>query len=461
MRKLLVASQKSGVGKTTSAINLAAAAARAGTRVLLLDADPLSRVADALQLTRRTQRRTLHQVGVELPGVLVCDVAPGLDVLSPYDAGPCSDADLDDLLRLTDAPPFQASYGCLVIDSPPFLGANPAQLVQACDGLLIVARAEPLAHRTLPAFLQLLQRSRGDKSVRTHGILLTLPDGEIQGGRWERELRGRLGGKALPLVIPFDDAVGDALQQGRILLEASPDAPAAAPYLQLAQSLKLADDPLPLKKAAGPAALVAAAASLLEPVGASARATGFAASSGPALDAPEVAPDVESPPDLDLPEPELPTFSGLARVAPPSLTLPAFRPPPAPVRKLETKLTGPEEVPADRPAPRRPSGGSTGWWFVGVGLAVAVGIGLRFIQLPDVTLPIAVGVAVTAGFILVMRLLQKAPEAPARPTPALAAALPKPAAKKEPAEVRKDAAARLAALADASRSGAHRRPTRR
>ena len=193
MRKLLVASQKSGIGKTTTSINLAAAAALAGTRVLLLDADPLSNVSTALHLGSHPFRRPLRDSGVDLPGALVCDVLPGLDVLSPYEAGACSDADLDDLLRLLNTPQFQASYGCLVVDAPPFLGANPGQLVGACDGYVVVMRAEPLAHRTLPAFLELVQRSRRDRPAPLHGILLTLPEGEPPGGRWERELRGRLG----------------------------------------------------------------------------------------------------------------------------------------------------------------------------------------------------------------------------------------------------------------------------
>ena len=126
VRKLLVASQKSGIGKTTTSINLAAAAALAGTRVLLLDADPLSNVSTALHLGSHPFRRPLRQSGVDLPGALVCDVLPGLDVLSPYEAGACSDADFDDLLRLLTTPQFQASYGCLVVDAPPFWAPTPA-----------------------------------------------------------------------------------------------------------------------------------------------------------------------------------------------------------------------------------------------------------------------------------------------------------------------------------------------
>jgi chromosome partitioning protein len=196
VRKLLVASQKGGVGKTTTSINLAAATALAGTRVLLLDADPLSSISSSLNLSQHAQREILRESGIDLPGVLVSGIVPGLDVLSPYEAGGCSDEELDALLALLAAPAFQECYGCLIVDTPPFMGANPGQLLATCDEFIVVMRAEPLAYRTLPAFLELVQRARGP-SIGHRGILLTLPEGEQTGGRWERELRGRFGSRIL------------------------------------------------------------------------------------------------------------------------------------------------------------------------------------------------------------------------------------------------------------------------
>src|SRR5947209_8985292 len=98
VRKLMVASQKGGVGKTTTSINLAAATAVAGARVLLLDADPLSSISNSLNLVHHPHRAVLRQAGIDLPGVLSCGVVPGLDVLSPYDEGGCTDEELARLL---------------------------------------------------------------------------------------------------------------------------------------------------------------------------------------------------------------------------------------------------------------------------------------------------------------------------------------------------------------------------
>src|SRR4051794_37726921 len=122
VRKLLVASQKGGVGKTTTSVNLAAAAGMAGARVLLLDADPLSSLGVSLNLAQHPGRQTLRQAGADLPGVLVSGVVPGLDVLSPYEEGGCTDEEFDELLHLLSAPAVREGYGCLVVDTPPFMG---------------------------------------------------------------------------------------------------------------------------------------------------------------------------------------------------------------------------------------------------------------------------------------------------------------------------------------------------
>ena len=72
------------------------------------------------------------------------------------------------------------------------------------------------------------------------GILLTLPEGEPLGGRWECELRGRFGPRILPQVVPFDEEVGKALLLGQILRLYNPESVAAQQYLALTETLSLA-----------------------------------------------------------------------------------------------------------------------------------------------------------------------------------------------------------------------------
>jgi len=469
----LVASQKGGVGKTTTSINLAGATALAGARVLLLDADPLSSISATLNLSRHPERLPLRAAGIDLPGVLVGNVIPGLDVLSPYAESGCSDDEMDELLRLIATPAVEEAYGCLVVDCPPFLGANPAQLVATCDEYVLVMRAEALAYRTLPAFLELIQRSRrGDHTLQMRGILLTLPEGEPPGGRWEREVRGRFGTRILPQVIPYDQEVAKALLFNQVVCHSCPDSLAAMEYHSLVASLGLAEEAVHNPAAdSEPLALLALAAQqthALQPVGAATHTQTFA----PEPPAPPVLEDNEpdnrprlyqgedpdqlepllesSPPEPDAdhsdqveydvlgdlgsqteePEepilfdnPELPELPG-------ELDLPAEEPAllaPA-VRKSSAKyprVQVPVAVAAPAPAASPPLGQDNTQTIIWVGLAVMLGIAFRFVQLPQLMLPMAVGLAVAGLVVLALKLLIIVPEAGVEEQPAPPAAAPR------------------------------------
>ena len=444
VRKLLVASQKGGVGKTTTSMNLAAAVAQAGTRVLLLDADPLSNISTALNLAAHPHRLPLRQAGIDLPGVLVCNIVPRLDVLSPYDEGRCGDDDFARLLRVLAAPAAQQCYGCTIVDVPPFLGGNPSQLIGSCDEFLLVMRAEALAHRTLPAFLELVQRSsRAGHPLPMRGILLTLPEGEEPGCRWERELRGRFGTRVLAEVIPHDESIGQALRDGQISSHLHPDAPAGRQYHLLVEKLGLAAE-------------ACAAVEVEQVMQALREATDLL---GPAnVPAPEPVKPVAAP----VPRPRRLSRSGESlRPARPERPIPPpAAPPSSPLRikAVPAKVPIAEEMPPPAPvvpAPPQPAANALAQlWPLWILLGAVLGGGLRFVPLTASLLPILVGLGVALIVVVVLFTLAAQERATAAPTgrgksqtrtrePKKAA--PRPEPRKDPV------AARLATIAGMSK----------
>jgi chromosome partitioning protein len=452
VQKFLVASQRDGVGKTTTSMNLAAGAALAGVRVLLLDADPLGSVSSALRLQEQPGRYDFREHDIDLPGVLVTDVVPGLDVLSPYAGDGCADEELEKLLVLLKQGGLLADvYGCLIVDTPPFLGANPGQLLATCDEYLIVMRAEALAARTLPVLQELIRRSPGGQAIRMRGILLTLPEDEEPGCHLERELRGRLGARILPPVIPHDPEVGLALADGLPVVQVREDAPAAEAYLTLVQYLQLSEGS---PKAAQPldriALFVRAAAELpaapvvlpapqapayQEPPRRLAPVTRkFAPSSLPASPSapqkltpvPRTKRPAATPPAIpnDPPPRALPARPVVARN---SLFLLPFdrkstggsanRPPRLRKRRNSGSLprspsAQAQEPPAATAAPTvplsavEPASQRPPLWVVWVILGAGLGFFFRFVQLPASFIPIVVGAAVAAGVVVALRLIQ-------------------------------------------------------
>src|SRR5262245_44666294 len=172
-------------------------------------------------------------------------VIPGLDVAMPASDGVAFKQNVDAFLHAVASHPSSHRYRWMIIDSPPILAGDLLRRLMAfCDDLMLIIRAEPMAYRTLPIFLQLIKQVQAaGGTLQMRGILLTMPPGDQVGHGFDVDLRHIFGRYILPQSIPYDEEVGRALLQGKAVVAANPSAPASVQYFTLAQWLGLAAIP--------------------------------------------------------------------------------------------------------------------------------------------------------------------------------------------------------------------------
>lgn len=242
VRVLCVANQKGGVGKTTTALNLAVCLAKAGRRTLLVDLDPQCNATSGLGATP-TDR---HPLVVRLPlrESLVETGTPGLDLLpgsrsfrdvEALASGAANTSSLRSHLAVG-----MGAYDFVLIDCPPSLGPLTRTALATSTEVLMPIQCEYFAMEGLTQMIDVIRQVMSHERNRLQfgGIVLTMFDHTLElTHEVEREVRDFFGEIVYQTVVPRDVAVCEAPSHGISVIDYAPRARGARAYVELAMEV--------------------------------------------------------------------------------------------------------------------------------------------------------------------------------------------------------------------------------
>lgn len=224
-RIIAITNQKGGVGKTTTAVNLAATLAEAGQRVLLLDFDPQGNASSGLGVERSEIRSSIYDVitgnfGIE--ETILRDWMENLDLIPADMSLAACDAELADVenknLILRGAlRPLREKYEYLLIDCPPSLGTITVNALSAADTVLIPIQCEYYALEGLRQVLSSIEivQEALNPSLLIEGIVFTMYDGRIRlSQEVVKTVRKNFRGNIFQSMIPRNVRLAEAPSHG-------------------------------------------------------------------------------------------------------------------------------------------------------------------------------------------------------------------------------------------------------
>jgi chromosome partitioning protein len=242
-----VANQKGGVGKTTTAVNLAACLAKGGSQTLLVDLDPQCNATVALGGDRELHPSSYDCLSGE---VSVAEAArpAGPDNLWLVPANRDLAGAAVELPRISGSEtrlrerlgPLRERFALTLLDCPPSLGPVSVNALTAADRVIVPVQAEYLALEGLVQFLQTLALIRRElnPALEVSGLLITMHDERTRLAQdVERELREHFPGMVFETVIPRSVRVAESPSYGLPVTEHAPSSRAADAYRALAKEI--------------------------------------------------------------------------------------------------------------------------------------------------------------------------------------------------------------------------------
>jgi chromosome partitioning protein len=253
MKVLALVNQKGGVGKTTTAVNVASCLAVAERRTLLIDLDPQGNATSGLGFTKHDLTSSIYDCLVNsapLDSIILktdmeyLDLAPSNTQLVGAELELVTAFSRENRLA-TAIQNLKASYDFILIDCPPSLNLLTINALTAAKGVVVPVQCEYYAMEGLSELMKTIQlvQNHLNPSLEVEGILLTMFDGRNNLARQVLgEVRDYFGEKVYQTVIPRNVKLGESPSHGKSIIMYDIQSKGAQSYLDMTQELMVRDN---------------------------------------------------------------------------------------------------------------------------------------------------------------------------------------------------------------------------